>query len=89
MPQTRKSARPANAAIVLRTPSSPLTRSNVLAALEPFVDLLQLDLDDVLSLTIARTEIRVQMIPRTRGRLQHNARVSVKWPIAYDPDPDA
>lgn len=88
MPQhTEKQAgRPANAAIVLRRPSRPLTRSVVNEALEPLVDLLQLDLDDCVSLTIAAREVRVHLIPRTRGRRQPNARVRVVWPIAYDPE---
>lgn len=80
--------RPANAAIVLRRPSRPLTRSTVLEALEPLVDLLQLDLDDVLSLTIAPREVRVHLIPRTRGKRTQNARVRVTWPIADDPEGD-
>lgn len=86
MPQQKKVERPANAAIVLRRPTRPLTRSTVLEALEPFVDLLQLDLDDVLSLTIAAREVRVHLVPRTRGKPQPNARVRVTWPIAADPE---
>ncbi len=88
MTTRRNSERPANAAIVLRRPTRPLTRSTVLEALEPLVELLQLDLDDVLSLTIAPREVRVHLIPRTRGKPQPNARVRVTWPIAYDPDED-
>lgn len=84
--QEKKAERPANAAIVLRRPTRPLTRSTVLEALEPLTELLQLDLDDTISLTIAAREIRVHLIPRTRGKRQPNARVRVTWPIAFDPE---
>ena len=86
MPQDKRSERPASAAIVLRRPTRPLTRSTVTEALEPLVDLLQLDLDDTLSLTIAPREIRVHLMPRHRGRRLDNARVRVVWPITTDPD---
>lgn len=58
----------------------------MLEALEPLVDLLQLEMDDVLSLTIAPREIRVHTVPRFRGKRLHNARVRVTWPIADDPE---
>lgn len=83
---TTAAKKPASAALVLRKPTRALTRSVVLEALEPFVDLLQLELDDVLSLTIAPNEIRVHLIARERGKRLHNARVRVSWPIAGDPD---
>lgn len=87
MPQAKRShERPAAAALVLRRPTRPLTRSTVLEALEPLVDLLQLDLDDTLSLTITPREVRVQVRPRHRGKPQENARVRVTWPIAADPE---
>lgn len=87
MTTRRKPAEPpASAAIVLRKPTRPLTRSVVLEALEPLVDLLQLELDDTLSLTIAAREIRVHLVPRFRGKPQRNARVRVTWPIADDPE---
>ncbi len=89
MPQQKKETpSPAAAALVLRRPTRPLTRSTVVEAIEPLVDLLQLDLDDTLSLTIAAREIRVQIVPRHRGKRLHGARVSVKWPIADDPEGD-
>lgn len=84
MPQQKKET-PSAAALVLRRPTRPLTRSTVLEAIEPLVDLLQLELDDTLSLTIAAREIRVQLVPRHRGKRIDGARVSVKWPIAEDP----
>lgn len=80
--------RPPSAAIVLRRPARTLTRSAMLDALEPLVDLMQLDLDEVLSLTITPKEVRVHLVPMQRGRRVHNARVRVVWPIALDPDPD-
>lgn len=70
---------------MLRRPASALTTSTVLAALEPLVDLLQLDLDEVLSLTITHREVRVQLVPMERGKQLRNARVRVSWPIARDP----
>lgn len=60
----------------------------MLDALEPLVDLMQLDLDEVLSLTITPKEVRVHLVPMQRGRRVSNARVRVVWPIALDPDPD-
>lgn len=77
--------RPASAAIVLRRPARTLTRSAMLEALEPLVDLMQLDLDEVLSLTVTPREVRVHLVPRHRGKPVHNARVRVVWPIAHDP----
>jgi hypothetical protein len=79
--------RPASAAIVLRRPARALTTSAMLEALEPLTDLLQLDLDEVLSLTITPKEVRVHLIPSQRGRRVDNARVRVSWPIAHDPAP--
>lgn len=76
--------RPAAAALVLRKPTRPLTRSTVFAAIEPLVDLLQLDLDDTISVTIAPTEVRVHLKARERGKQLARARVRVTWPIAED-----
>ena len=53
MPQSkRKTERPAAAALVLRRPTRPLTRSALDEALAPLVDLLNLDLDDTLNLSV-------------------------------------
>lgn len=82
---TTRQDRPASAAIVLRRPARTLTRSAMLEALEPLVDLMQLDLDEVLSLTVTPKEVRVHLVPQHRGKPVHNARVRVVWPIALDP----
>lgn len=74
-----------SAALVLRKPTRPLTRSTVQEALEPLIDLLQLDLDDTISLTIAPREVRVHLVARERGKIIRGARVRVTWPIASDP----
>jgi hypothetical protein len=81
---TTKKAATAN--LTLRRPDSPLTEPDLLAALAPVLELLNLDADDVESLTITKTRVRVVLVPRTRGRRQHDSRVRVSYPVSWGTD---
>jgi hypothetical protein len=50
------------------------------------LELLNLDPDDVESLTITKTRVRVVLVPRTRGRRQHDSRVRVSYPVSWGTD---
>jgi hypothetical protein len=81
------SKRPAAAAITLQRPPEPITTSSMAAAVQPLLDLLGISsLDDVRSIHVYDSRIRVAVVPRHRGRRQHDSVVSVTYPVAFDPD---
>jgi hypothetical protein len=73
------------AAITLQRPPEPITTSSLLAALQPLADVLGLpELDDVLSIHLSESKVAVTVIPRHRGRRQHDSRLRVVYPVVYD-----
>lgn len=73
------------AAITLQRPPQPLTTSALESATKPIMDLLGLPgLGDVVSVHITDTKVTLVVVPRHRGRKQHDSRVRVVYPVAYD-----
>lgn len=73
------------AAMTLRRPPEPITTASMAKAVQPLLDLLGIEsLDDVVSLHVYDSRIRVAVVPRHRGRRQHDSRLSVTYPVAFD-----
>lgn len=74
------------ASVTIKRPPVPITSTALAGGLAPVLELLGLDpdaADDVVSMTITRGRIRVQLIPRHRGRAQHDALVRVSYPVVH------
>ena len=83
---TKRSA----AAITLQRPPEPITTTAMLAALQPLLDLLGIEsADDVRSVHVYDSRIRVSVVPRHRGRRQHDSVVNVTYPVTFDDGEDA
>ena len=76
--------RPTTANLTLRRPDQPLTRSQLLTALVPLLELLNATAEDVTSLTVTHTRVRLQVVPRTRGKRQLDSLVRVSYPVMFD-----
>lgn len=73
------------AAVTLQRPPEPITTSSLQAALQPLCDLLGLpELDDVLSIHLSESKVALVVVPRHRGRRQHDSRLRVVYPVVYD-----
>lgn len=66
--------------------NEPLGRSELLKALQPLLDLVDLDGGQVQEITVTPTNIRVRFLARDSRtkRLVHNARVSVSHKVVAD-----
>lgn len=81
------SKRTAPAVVTLQRPPEPLTTRGVETALQPLLDLLGIEsADDVRSVHVYSSRIRVSLVPRHRGRRQHDSTVNVAYPVAFDPE---
>lgn len=75
------------AALTVKRPPAPITSSAMATAMQPLLELLGLEsADDVSSVTITAGRVRVNVVPRHRGRRQHDALVRVSYPIVFDGD---
>lgn len=75
------------AAVTLQRPARPITTTDLQAALTPLVELLGLPSgEDVTAIHITVDKVAVTVVPRHRGRLQHDTRLRVVYPVAFDGD---
>lgn len=74
------------AALVMRRPAEPITEQALAVALAPLLELLNADLDDVRELHVTKSVVRLVIVPRFRGRAQHDSAVRVTYPIIFDFD---
>jgi hypothetical protein len=78
-------ARVRAAAVQLQRPAEPITTTSLQAALQPLLELLGLpDGEDVLSIHVGPSRVALVVIPRHRGRRQHDSRLRVTYPVVYD-----
>lgn len=81
---TTKSKRTPTANLTLRRPSQPITRTQLLDAMQPLLELIQADAEDVASLNITHGTVRVQLVPRTRGKRQLDSLLRVSYRVVWD-----
>lgn len=67
--------------LTLRRPAQPITRPHLLEALAPLLELVQVDPEDLHSVNITHGTIRLQLVPRTRGKRQLDSLLRVSYPI--------
>lgn len=73
------------AAITLQRPPEPITTSSLAAAVQPLLDLLGLpDMDDVISVHVTGDRVSIVVVPRHRGRRQHDSRVRATYHVTWD-----
>jgi hypothetical protein len=73
------------AAVTTQRPAVPITTAALQAAVQPLLELLGLpDADDVVSIHIGPSRVAVVLIPRHRGKRQHDSRLRVTYPVVYD-----
>jgi hypothetical protein len=73
--------RPPTANLTLRRPAAPITRAQLLEALAPLLELLQVDPEDLASLNVTHGTIRLQLWPRSRGKRQLDSMLRVSYPV--------
>lgn len=70
------------ATVAMRRPAEPITRTMLLEALAPVLELLNADVEDVQQLTITPKHVRLVLVPRTKaGRRQLDSVVRVSFPV--------
>jgi hypothetical protein len=67
--------------VTLRRPAQPITRPQLLEALAPLLELVQADAEDVRSINITPGTIRLQVVPRSRGKRQLDSLLRVSYPV--------
>lgn len=75
----------ATAAVTVQRPPAPITTTALNEALRPVLELLGIEsADDLSSLTVTPSRVRVNVIPRHRGHRQHDALLRVSYPVVFD-----
>lgn len=73
------------ATVSMRRPEQPITRTMLVEACGPLLDLVNVHIDDVESLTITRTRVRMVLVPRTKaGRKNLDMALRVSFPVWPD-----
>lgn len=73
------------AAITVQRPAQPITTTTLDSALQPLLDVLGLpDSQDLVSIHVGTAKVAVVVVPRHRGKRQHDARVRLTYPVVYD-----
>lgn len=81
--------RPPTAAVVLRRPAKPLTHKALLEALQPLLDLLDADADDLQAVNVTHGSVRLTVVPRFKGKRQLDQVLRVTYSVLqYDPEDD-
>lgn len=74
-----------SAAVTLQRPPNPITTTTLEAALQPLLDVLGLpDASDLVSIHVGTSKVAVVVVPRHRGKRQHDARLRATYPVVYD-----
>lgn len=81
-----RTKRTPTADVRLSRPDAPITRPQLLAALAPLLELVRAEPDDLHSITVTHGTVRLQLIPRARGRRQLDSMLRVSYPIVFDPE---